>query len=217
MSRLWIALAAAVLLFSASPASADGVTNTFTGVVAGDSGTTGDVHNYFGGGSLVGDPFTLVMTLDSALVSGQTFVTGGTYYFGASPITAALTINGLTESISDSSDGFLNDLGSGTVEPFLQAFNWINQAQSPGIFVDLSTNVPATLDLGTPLPAMFLASDDFYNNGASFYDSRCNENLDLTVETVNAPVNVPVPEPGSLTLLAVGLAALALVLSRHGA
>src|SRR5215469_104598 len=95
----------------------------------------------------------------------------------------------------DSSDAFLYDLGSGTVETFQQAFNWINQDQSPGVFVDLSTNVPATLDLGTPLPAMFLANNDFSNIAASFSDSLCGENLDLTVETVN----VPVPEPGSLT------------------
>jgi len=60
---------------------------------------------------------------------------------------------------------------------------------------------------------MFLTSGDFSNNGAAFYDSV--ENLDLTVETVNAPVNVP--EPGSLTLLAVGLVALGLLLSRHAA
>jgi len=56
-----------------------------------------------------------------------------------------------------------------------------------------------------------LASDDFINNGASFYDNL--ENIDLTVQTVN----VPTPEPGSLTLLAVGLVALALLLLRHGA
>jgi hypothetical protein len=39
MRKLCIVLAAAVLLFSFSRASADGVTNTFTGVVAGDAGT----------------------------------------------------------------------------------------------------------------------------------------------------------------------------------
>jgi hypothetical protein len=217
VSRLWIALAAAALLFSASPASADSVTNTFTGVVAADSGTTADMHNYFGGGSLIGDPFTLVMTLDLGFVSGQTFTVGGTAFSGASPITATLTINGITETINDSSDAFLFDLGSGTVETYQQAFNWINQLQSPGVFVDLATNVPATLDLGAPLPAMFLADGDFSNYGASFSDSGCGENLDLTVETVNAPVNVPVPEPGSLTLLAAGLVALAFVLSRHAA
>ena len=96
------------------------------------------------------------MTLNSALVSGQTFVTGGTYYFGTSPITAALTINGITQTISDSGDAFLTDLGPGTIETDQQASKWIHQVQSPGVFVDLSTNVPATLDLGTPLPTMLL-------------------------------------------------------------
>jgi len=207
LNRLWIALVAGALLLSASAASADSVTNTFTGVVAADSGT--DLGNYFGGGSLVGDPFTLTMTLDSTLVTDPTFATGGTFYYGPSPITAALTINGITQTIGDSSDAFLADLGSGTIEAYEQAFNLINQVQSPGVSVDLSTNVPATLDLRAPLPAMLLASGDFINNGATFYDS--SENIDLTVQTVN----VPMPEPGSLILLAVGLVALALLLPRH--
>jgi hypothetical protein len=84
MRKLWIALAAAVVLFSTSRASANGVTNTFTGFVSGDIFTTADRGNYFGGGSLVGDTFTLVTTMDPTVVSGQTFVTGGTYY-AASP------------------------------------------------------------------------------------------------------------------------------------
>jgi len=54
VSRLWIAVAAGAPLLNATPASADGVTNTFTGVVAADSGTTADLDNYFGGGSIVG-------------------------------------------------------------------------------------------------------------------------------------------------------------------
>jgi hypothetical protein len=97
MRKLWITLAVAVLLFSASRASADGVANTFTGVVAGDAGTTNDFGNYFGGGSVVGETFTLTTTMNPALVSGQTFVTGGTYYGGSTPVTATLTIpKGLT-------------------------------------------------------------------------------------------------------------------------
>jgi len=216
VSRLWIALAAAALLFSASPASADGVTNTFTGVVAADSGTTADVHNYFGGGSLIGDPFTLVMTLDSALVSGRTYVSGSGPLGTLDPITSALTINGITEILGDSGAATYADLGlgNGTFEVFLDTYNLgIGGSKSQETFVDLATNVPAVLDLGTPLPAMSLGNGDFVNYAAGFSDTTVGENLDLTVETVN----VPVPEPGSLTLLAVGLVALALVLFRHAA
>jgi PEP-CTERM motif len=209
MRKLWIALAAAVLLFSASRALADGVTNTFTGVVAGDAGTTNDFGNYFGGGSVVGDTFTLTTTMNAALVSGQIFVTGGTYYSGPTPITAILTINGISQMINDSGDAFSADLGGGSIEAFQQAFDWINQAQSPGVFIDLSTAVPGALGLGTPLPTMFLSNGDFLNNGAGFTDGALGENLDLTVETVN------VPEPSSLVLLIAGLVAVALIWRRQ--
>ena len=92
MSGLWIALAAAALLLSASTASADSVTNTFVGVVAADS--TNDFGNYFGGGSVAGDTFVLTMTLDPTLVSGQTVVSGSGPLGTPDPITSALTING---------------------------------------------------------------------------------------------------------------------------
>jgi hypothetical protein len=113
--------------------------------------------------------------------------------------------------INDSGDALFADLGGGSIEAFQQAFNWINQAQSPGVFVDLSTAVPGALDLGTPLPAMFLSNGDFVNNGAGFTDGALGENLDLTVETVNAP------EPSSLVLLIAGLVAIALILRRQAA
>jgi hypothetical protein len=211
MRQLWIALAVAVLLFNASRASADGVTNTFTGVVAGDAGTTNDFGNHFGGGSLVGDTFTLTTTMNPTLVSGQVFVTGGTYYSGSTPITATMTINGISQIINDSGDAFIADLGGGSIEAFQQAFNWINLAQLPGTFVDLSTNVPGVLDLGAPLPTMFLSNGDFVNDGAGFTDGALGENLDLTVETVNAP------EPSSLVLLITGLVTIVLILERKAA
>jgi hypothetical protein len=205
MSKLRIALACVVLLVCAGAASADGITNTFVGTVSGiDSG------NYFGGADLTGDSFTLTMTLDPTVVAGQSFVVGGTYYGSPNPITAALTINDITQTINDSSDAFFFDLGlgDGTIEAYLQAFNFVNQVQFPGVFVDLNTLVPASMDLGTPLPSMLLSNNDFTNNSASFYDAN-GENLSLDVQAVN------VPEPGTLTLLAAGMITLALMLRRH--
>jgi len=215
LNRLFIALAAGVLLLSASPALADGVTNTFVGVVAADS--TNDFGNYFGGGSVAGDTFVLTMTLDPTLVSGQTVVSGSGPLGTPDPITSALTINGMTESLGDSGYATDVDLGNGTIEAFLDTYNLgIGGSQPQDTFVDLATNVPAVLNLGSPLPTMSLSNGDFVNYAAGFSDATVGptgEYLDLTVQTVN----VPVPEPSSVALLAAGLIALALILRRSGA
>jgi hypothetical protein len=78
-------------------------------VTTNDTGKFG--AGYFGGGSLLGDAFTLIMTLDTAIIgAGDSFTVGGPYYFGPTPITATLTINGQTAYI-----GGPNDLYGGTV------------------------------------------------------------------------------------------------------
>jgi hypothetical protein len=102
----------------------------------------------------------------------------------------------------------------GTIEAYQQAFNWINQSQSPGVFVDILANVPGALDLGTPLPTMYVSNGDFVNNGAGFNDGTFGETLDLTVETVNVAVRAP--EPSSVVLLVTGALGIALLLRRQG-
>lgn len=102
MKKLLLAAASVCLL--SMPASAATFTDTFTGVVAATDAfgfaTTQDNSSEcagghcFGGGNLIGDPFTLTvtMTVPPGATSGQ--ITGGTFYFGADPVTMTLTING---------------------------------------------------------------------------------------------------------------------------
>ena len=66
-------LVSVLLLLGVGPASADQVTNLFSGVVVAagtfpNPTTTLDLCNIFGGQNLVGDTLTLAMTLDPARV-----------------------------------------------------------------------------------------------------------------------------------------------------
>jgi hypothetical protein len=179
MKTLSAAIAALCLLLT--PAKSTTVTDTFTGVVVGSDNlgnvTTTDFNNNFGGGNLIGQTFTVTMSVDTSIVSpGTNFVTGGTFYsyFAPNPISSTITINGYTLSLNDSSDGYKFDQGNGTVDAYLQAFvyNSGQQLQTYGIALELFTNVQATPDLTVMLPSMLLANGDYTNYFATFYDTR---------------------------------------------
>jgi hypothetical protein len=172
----YIAASAALCLLSV-PASADiVVTDTFTGTVGSTDiyggQTTADSSAYcsgvsgacFGGGNLIGAPFSLTITM--TVPNGSSFgqivgadqSTGYPYYFGPNFLTAALTINGLplaidptiaaaynngsTTTIGNSSAVLYADSGpngymvapDGTVELTAQAFVWSPVNQGQQLF-----------------------------------------------------------------------------------
>jgi PEP-CTERM motif len=211
---LTVALVAVAFFAEPAPAWALTVTNTFYGtIIPTDSfgfATTDDTGNYFGGGSLLGDPFTLAFTTTAD--DGANFVTGSTnyggYYYPPNPITAALTINNDTQNINDSSDGFYY---GGNSEYYLQAFIYNSgyQLQTEGVVVDIiPQNLPATDSLTTKLPGMLLSNNDFVNYdpnvsiGTSVFYDGYGEYLALKVNSVNA---APVPEPATFSILGLGI------------
>ncbi|MGD0488291.1 MAG: hypothetical protein ABSB94_13970 [Syntrophorhabdales bacterium] len=212
-------LAFAALVIWSAPAQAVvvTVTNTFNGIiVAGPapfgSVTTPDTGNYFGGGDLTGQPFSLAFTTTAPV--GLDYVTGATQdgdpaYSSPNPITAILTINGhSTGSFGNSSVGYyFGDLGES--EYYLKAYTWspLNQGtQVEGVAVAIVPTNPALADsLTMLLPAMLFSKGGFVNydpalssSDSVFYDSN-GEELVLNVLAVNTPVPIPLP-PGLLLL-----------------
>jgi hypothetical protein len=213
----------------AIPASAAVVTDTFYGkiIIADSSGfnppTTDDFNNNFGGGNLVGQAFTLAMTID--VPAGTSFAVGsttfGSYYFPPNPIVAALTINGQTFTINESSSGNVFDrgLGNGTIEQQLQAFVWNSgqQLQEQSINTDITTNIAAVPLLDVPLPAMTAA--DFstvfaaFSDQSSLFSTGQVETLNLGIMSVNeAPA---VPELSTWAMMILGFAGVSFMAYRR--
>jgi hypothetical protein len=209
----WLPLA--ILCLLPAPASAELVTDTFTGTVAVSDSlgagfvTTNDINGYFGGGNLIGNAFTLTTTLNTSTVppGPSTFFVGsatfGSFYQPPNPMTAALTINGQTFSINESSDGFTS---AGTPGQFNQQafiYNSGHQLITQQVYLDLFSNsVPG--DFTKLLPAMI--SSDF-TAAAAFLDGF-GETLALNIDSVNVTAT-PLPAAWLMflpTLCAAGFA-----------
>ena len=199
MLRLGLVLAVVILLFGSGPVLADGITDTFTGVVASDSTT--DLGNFFSStnANLAGQAFTMVFNLDPTVVTGMTFVTSG--------VTGTLMIDGVTQTLDVSGFGFIGTPSGGLTEIELLAAGAGGQA----IGVDLFTTAALTPDLGTAFAP--ITSAGIASSAANFTDPGSGENLDLTVQSVN----VTTPEPGSLILVLAGLIVVGILLRRNAA
>jgi hypothetical protein len=117
----WTALMVGLLCGAAVPAAAQTYSVTYTGTVVGT-----DVNDYFGGGDLTGDEFSLVCSYN---VTNGTRVTtpgsydlvyGGSYYSTTSPILSdALTIGGQSRSLGVSFYGVAY-VGESVAETFAE-------------------------------------------------------------------------------------------------
>jgi len=235
-----VLLAAACLL--SMPASANVVTDTFTGVVAANDAygfaTTLDNSAYctgghcFGGGNLIGDPFTLTVTMNVASSTSYGQITGGAFYGGTNPITMTLSINGVslainsttattynngnTSSLGNSSFGEYRNAGSGNVEFGAQSFVWSPQNQGEQL-LSLSFDVFAagssafgTLGSvnGSNRCSVNQGAAPCLNGTATEFSAFDNELLALDITGVNAATT---PLPAALPLFASGLVGLVLL------
>jgi hypothetical protein len=195
----------------ATAASAATVIDTFTGTIVptdslGDV-TTNDINNYFGGGSLLGQTFTLVFTLANGAGSSFTSSDPGGYPTYGSPnlMTASLTINGQTFNFASggtyplASDG--STTNGGTTR--MQDFYWSQAGggtQPQGVIVQFTPNIPTPADFNSPLPPMLAAQLTWL--AATFYDNA-GETLVLGGTAVAG-----VPEPSTLAMVCLGFAGL---------
>jgi hypothetical protein len=202
-----------------SPASADLITNTFTGTVVANAAdgfspaTTNDAADsfgiypsgYFGGGNLIGQSFTLTTTVDTSIIGNANSFTGGSgLYSGPSPMTAALTINGNT-LVFDDHTGLLpiyfgiNSDGSTTGDGLTkgnnfsqQAFYWCgcNQGvQYAAFYINLDAT-NAVIPADFTTPLPTMGSGDFTLNYAAFY-TYDGEYLNLGIDGVNEVAAIP--------------------------
>ena len=227
----WLCVLGALLLLPSS-ASAQSVTTTFNGTVvlnAADgfsSDSTGDFADPFSfypngpfggnGGSLVGMPFQLTLTMnvsdpsspswDGVGIGNANFYTGSTgyqggypyggYYGCCSPMTASLTINNNTVVFDDRTGqlpqyfNISSDGFTGPSELSQQAFYWFPccgyGVQYFGLLVDLTSSTGVFGSDFTTPLPTLQAGTDFNIAYAAFYTFG-GEYQNLGVENVNGP------------------------------
>jgi PEP-CTERM motif len=232
MKRFLFALLAYAVI--AVPARADTViiTNTFTGTVVQSNAwwlTTSDFSNWFGGGDLIGKPFTLTFSLTpTPLVDGHPpyFATSepGGNYTAPNTMTSSLTINNHTVLFQTGGVYPLN--GTGFTDPGdlqhqsqvgLSNFYSITPVlQAYGVSVQLDIGAATPDDFSNRLPTLF--GQQITTRNAAFYTETPNgghfdEVLAFNVEGIN--VAGAVPEPSTWAMMLIGLAGLGFMAHRR--
>jgi hypothetical protein len=203
----WTALMVGLLCGTAVPAAAQTYSVTYTGTVVGT-----DVNDYFGGGNLSGDAFSLVFTYNVTNGTRITnpgdndFVYGGSAYSTSSPILSdALTIGGQSRSLGLSFYGSAY-VGESVAETFAE--------DGLGNFVagDFYDPLWGTIDDLTASQSDISGAGIAYDYIGGFSDD--GESLSLYNTSVSIAADA-VPEPGSLALLATAAGMLAVMARRR--
>jgi PEP-CTERM motif len=226
-------LIATVWCLLSAPASADLITNTFTGAVVATAAdgfspaTTNDgadsfgifPNGYFGGGNLIGQSFTLTTTVDTSIIGNANSFTGGSGgpYSGPSPMTAALTINGNTVVFDDHTGPLatffgINSDGSTTGDGLTKGNNFNQQAfywcgcyggVQYAAFLINLNATNAVIPADFTTPLPTMGNGDFTLNYAAFY-TYDGEHLNLGIDGVN--LTAAVPEPSTWAMMILGFA-----------
>lgn len=223
-----ILLASALL--AATPAQAATYIITYQGTVSGgsDSGIFGGSGN-----SLVGLDFTAVYMLTDPLPGalsvsdGSTYATtyGGSGYSAPSPVSATLTINGITQAVSgdylgqafqfNNRDGSLDEVYHHSLDrTVINGYNRDNYIQNQ--IYSNSNDFLSSIDYTSPLSYTVQAGDNWYGS-FQFYapdGSYTIGSLKSTSVTIAALAG-GVPEPATWALMILGFGAVGGVLRQQ--
>ncbi|WP_334537188.1 PEP-CTERM sorting domain-containing protein [Bradyrhizobium sp. AZCC 2230] len=207
-SKILGVVAGLALLGQVSQASAAMVNITYTGTVADGSYDQGVF-----GGNIVGANFTATFKFDTSISgafnsfnSAGSYIVGGSAFGGPAPgLSAALTINGITQSFTPSYDSQIyaaNDGTNSTQEHI--AGNDFNQNFIEASITNHGTLLPGTIDV--PFSYIVQPGDsmqgDFHLTTLGLYSAQGSLNLTSVTETVDGVSAVP--EPSTWAMMIIG-------------
>lgn len=225
MERLVSASAAVALALGlAASANAHITTVTYTGTVINGNDQTG----VFGAGAnLAGAGYTAVYTVDDSVsdysIHTPTLVQllGGSHYHNQSPVSAAITINNVTLSISGGYFGhaWQSTLAYGHTEIYRGAEDYTDDGVikydnfMENRIISVSNPIIASPDINAPLSYTVQKGDSgsgyfsdlLYSYGAGAYSVDVTANLHPTSVTIAQVMGVPEPATWMVLLLGVGM------------